>query len=207
MKEERDRPAGASPSDEGAGDRNFLARWSRRKAEARATPAAPAESAKSAPAPEEAVDPATLPSIDSLTAESDYTVFLRKGVPESLRTAALRKLWRTERSVLEYVPLVEYNWDFNAPGYGALRATDDVTRLLRGVLGTAQQIAEHLEESHGGGAEGSAEAPEPAARREPAPTSELPPPVDAAGPAAPDSLPDSGAVPRPRRRHGSALPT
>jgi hypothetical protein len=36
----------------------------------------------------------TLPSIESLAVTSDYTVFMRPGVPMALRNAALRKLWR-----------------------------------------------------------------------------------------------------------------
>jgi hypothetical protein len=37
--------------------------------------------------------PATRFDIDALTAESDFTVFMRKEVPEDLRGAALRGLW------------------------------------------------------------------------------------------------------------------
>jgi N-acetylglucosamine kinase-like BadF-type ATPase len=36
-----------------------------------------------------------LPAIDSLTAESDFTVFMAPDVPAPVRAAALRKLWRT----------------------------------------------------------------------------------------------------------------
>ena len=39
--------------------------------------------------------PPDLPSIDELDKESDYTVFMREGVPEELRRLALRKLWRS----------------------------------------------------------------------------------------------------------------
>jgi len=63
----------------------FLRRWSRRKldeAEARATPAQPAEAA-----------PPELPPIDSLTPESDFSAFMHKQVDDKLRRAALRKLF------------------------------------------------------------------------------------------------------------------
>src|SRR3546814_17956960 len=40
--------------------------------------------------------PGPLPSLENLTAESDLTAFLREGVPESLKKAALRKMWRSE---------------------------------------------------------------------------------------------------------------
>lgn len=38
---------------------------------------------------------AELPSIASLTADSDFTVFMAPDVPAAVRAAALRKLWRT----------------------------------------------------------------------------------------------------------------
>jgi hypothetical protein len=37
--------------------------------------------------------PAALIDIDALTAESDFTVFMGKGVPEDVRRNALRRLW------------------------------------------------------------------------------------------------------------------
>jgi uncharacterized protein DUF3306 len=36
---------------------------------------------------------ATLDDIDTLTVDSDFTVFMRPGVPEGVRRAALRRLW------------------------------------------------------------------------------------------------------------------
>lgn len=35
-----------------------------------------------------------LPSIESLTAESDFTVFMQTGVAKDVQTAALRRLWQ-----------------------------------------------------------------------------------------------------------------
>jgi hypothetical protein len=37
--------------------------------------------------------PAALIEISSLTADSDFTVFMHKDVPEDVRLAALRRLW------------------------------------------------------------------------------------------------------------------
>lgn len=137
MNDRRSRQAGRS-ADEGEGS-GFLSRWSRRKAEVREQERVP----KPAPDPAEPVvepeveaefDPATLPSIDSLTAESDFSVFLKKGVPSALRNAALRKLWVTEPSVVNYKALVEYNWDFTAPGYGELLPTDDVAKMAKHIF-------------------------------------------------------------------------
>ncbi|MFN3402199.1 MAG: DUF3306 domain-containing protein, partial [Ferrovibrio sp.] len=111
------------------GGEGFLSRWSKRKAEVRQQEQTPA-AAEPAPLPEaeeeEEIDLATLPSIDSLTVESDFSVFLKKGVPLAMRNAALRKLWLTEPSVVNYKALVEYNWDFTAPGYGELLPTDNI---------------------------------------------------------------------------------
>ena len=67
---------------------DFLRRWSRRKREAaRKTPA------------EKAVEtnPGELPSIDSLTFDSDFSAFLRANVEESVKRAALKKLLHDPR--------------------------------------------------------------------------------------------------------------
>lgn len=64
------------------GSEGFLSRWSKRKAEVREQERVP----QPEPLPEQAAvaepeaefDPATLPSIDSLTADSDFSVFLKK---------------------------------------------------------------------------------------------------------------------------------
>ena len=64
----------------------FLARWSRRKREKLAEPAA------REPAPAAAEKP--LPPIDSLTPESDFSAFMQPKVGEELRRMALKKLFR-----------------------------------------------------------------------------------------------------------------
>ncbi len=187
-------------------DSGFLARWSRRKAEARQAPP-PGEQSESqkiepqAPEPDDApVDPATLPSIDSLTAESDFTVFLRKGVPEELRRAALHKLWRTEPSVVNYVPLVEYNWDFNAPDYGVLKATDDIAKLARTILGGSTEDVKKAPLTADAPASGTA-----APITSTASDSERSQVVNNS-PQRPESEPEKPKS-TPVRRHGGALPT
>jgi len=74
-------------------DEEFLKRWSRRKQEAKQEPSKAAEQAPSSPgqtaaAPETAevtsepeIDLSKLPTIDSITATTDITEFLRKGIP------------------------------------------------------------------------------------------------------------------------------
>ncbi len=99
-------------------DPNFLARWSRRKHEAaRGAPdpveppapvaAAPAAvAATPAPAPvaatpavvdPAAVEPPPLPPLESLTIDSDFLPFLSEKVDESVKRAALRKLFSDPR--------------------------------------------------------------------------------------------------------------
>lgn len=119
----------------------FLSRWSRLKTGAEQTeadaPPAPVPAAP-APAPEEdgsdgdddAFDPASLPSLDSLDRDSDYSAFLHRKVPDALRNAALRKAWSSDPKITGYKPLVEYDWDCNAPGYAALRDTDDAAKVV-----------------------------------------------------------------------------
>ncbi len=104
-------------ADEGEGP---LARWSRLKRRSRnagsgrrggaapvtvanVDPGFPAASAPGdglpATAPGEdapAGEDAALPPIDSLDKDSDYTPFLKEGVPEKLARVAMRKLWRSD---------------------------------------------------------------------------------------------------------------
>lgn len=80
---------------------HFFARWSRRKAdptgEAGTLPAeAPAGvAAPKAPADEPAKEPVpvTLADVDKLTADSDYSPFMARGVDQDIRRSALKKLF------------------------------------------------------------------------------------------------------------------
>ncbi len=67
----------------------FLSRWSRLKREAEASNAAPAAPA----APQPAAPSAPLPPVESLTPESDYSVFMADTVEGAVRRAALKKLF------------------------------------------------------------------------------------------------------------------
>ena len=110
-------------------DEGFLRRWSRRKSEARSAATAPIEDS-SDPAPASAeqtlepekgapatVDPNDLPDIESLDANSDFTAFMRPGVPEHLRTLALRQLWRSDPIFSKLDGLVEYGEDYSLPSW------------------------------------------------------------------------------------------
>jgi hypothetical protein len=185
------------------GSEGFLSRWSKRKAEVREQervpqPEAPPEQAAVAQ-PEAEFDPATLPSIDSLTADSDFSVFLKKGVPSALRNAALRKLWVTEPSVVNYQALVEYNWDFTAPGYGELLPTDDVAKIAKHIFSGFSQEPKPEDAPTG-------EQPVESESQQTLPAPEEIPVADAAL-AQPDAGPQPEEQPLPRRRHGGALPS
>jgi uncharacterized protein DUF3306 len=84
-------------------ERFSLSRWSRRKlATAIEAPAPPPTSAPAtAPAPATALSvppaPVELPPVESLTFDSDFTAFLRPGVDDKVKRAALKQLFRDPR--------------------------------------------------------------------------------------------------------------
>jgi len=140
-----------SDSDEADRDRGFLARWSQRKQEAKQPESKPddpagesvASSGSPAPQGDDAApefDLSTLPNLEELTGSTDITAFLRKGVPEHLRNAALQKSWALDPAIRNYVnPALEYAYDWNAPGGvpggGELGAGVDVARLVSQIMG------------------------------------------------------------------------
>jgi hypothetical protein len=138
-------------------EEDFLKRWSRRKREVAEAekPAPPVTEARDVTGraadqdtvkPETEFDPATLPPIESITAISDITAFLRAGVPADLTRAALRRVWTADPSIRDFVGLAENAWDFtdpNAmPGFGPLEATDDVKRMIAQVVDQIGQSAQ-----------------------------------------------------------------
>jgi hypothetical protein len=137
---------------------NFLSRWSRRKREVlRETESViqPPEAARDRPvekdrvsgkglprsalaSPEPIFDPASLPPIQSITAETDIRGFLGAGVPSELTRAALRRAWACDPKIRNFVGLAEYDWDFNAAdsmaGFGPLQMTDDVRKMVAQIV-------------------------------------------------------------------------
>jgi len=176
-----------------------LGRWARLKRSRVAETPEESKLTEEAAEPEsEPFDPASLPALDTLDAVSDYTAFLKPVVPKELRTLALRRAWATDPAITGYKTLADYDWDFNAPGYGALRVTDNVKELADRVFGMIQAEEEPKP------AEPELE-PEPPAvevvaveREEPEPE-QLPSPVEEP---AVEVIPE---LPR-RRRHGGAVP-
>jgi len=141
---------------------NFLERWSKRKlakdepeppAREENPPPADKEAAESAPAApasdDKAFDPATLPPIESIGADTDVTAFLRPGVPPELTRAALRRAWSADPAIRDFVGLVENGWDFNDPqamaGFGPIDP-GEVARLAGQIVGALPGAAGRDEE-------------------------------------------------------------
>jgi hypothetical protein len=129
---------------------DFLSRWSRRKRVAEAAPeslpSSPVSGPPSAGEDEAPVvdseagksvkepDLSALPPLDTITAATDVTAFLRKGVPLALTREALRRAWAADPAIRDFVGLAENAWDFNdptaMPGFGPLDYTEEQVRDL-----------------------------------------------------------------------------
>jgi hypothetical protein len=231
-----------SGSDEADRDKGFLARWSQRKQEAKQpepkqdAPDAESVDSSGSPAPQgEDVTPefdlSTLPKLEELTASTDMSAFLRKGVPEHLRNAALQKSWALDPAIRNYVnPALEYAYDWNTPGGvpggGELGAGVDVARLVSQIMG--EPAAEPINFDANSGDEAARSSVEPPEQDLPAkPQEDLPAQYlrrsgepaaeteavskaegDTGEPArADESQPAKPAAPQqPVRRHGTAKP-
>jgi hypothetical protein len=203
--------------------KDFLARWSQRKLNPQAqtpapeqqTPSQPRADEKVPPKPDHEFDITSLPSLESIGANSDIRAFLQRGVPAGLTRAALRRAWSADPAVRDFVGLSENSWDFNAPdsipGFGSLDA-DEVRRVAARFFGeladetTGQAPAP---EPQGGESDQNSVATKPASpelddtpARSPAPESRRS--VDIA--TQQENLDKaSDLLPQPRR-HGRALP-
>jgi hypothetical protein len=146
-------------------DANFIARWSRRKREAvqesqqatepdaNASKPAPQASAATGQGAELPFDVSSLPSIESITAETDLRAFLAPGVPAELTRAALRRAWTIDPNIRNFVGLSENSWDFNAPGaitgFGPLEMTAELRREIVRMVG--RSLTEATETPPAGG--------------------------------------------------------
>jgi hypothetical protein len=147
----------------------FLERWSRRKRvageeaeklppSAEAVPETPHKGepvpAKTAPAntapAEPAFDPASLPPLDSIGAQTDITAFLKAGVPDELRLAALRRAWSADPAIRDFKGLAENDWDFTKPnsiiGFGEMDPGVDIKKMLEGIFGETPRADESIKE-------------------------------------------------------------
>jgi Protein of unknown function (DUF3306) len=141
-----------------SGTESFLTRWSRLKRKPEVT--APAEGpsppeGESAPehvTPSEdassisVFDAASLPSIESIVADSDIRQFLHAGVPPELTRAALRSAWSADPAIRDFIGIAESQWDFNdaaaMPGFGPVRAADYLAaQMLESAMRASQNTA------------------------------------------------------------------
>jgi hypothetical protein len=171
---------------------NFLQRWSKRKlanedeappqgderstqAEDKNEPAAPVAQDAGSAGKEKPFDLASLPSIESIDANTDVTAFLSPEVPAELSRAALRRAWSTDPAIRDFVGLVENGWDFNdpnaMPGFGPITPAE-VVRLAAHLFGEPPA-------PKGGTPVEAAEDPALVASEGPKPTEALAAPADA----------------------------
>src|ERR1700720_4523183 len=122
---------------------NFLSRWSRLKHESEGaspdTEVASPDTDVPSPAPSSpAFDPASLPPIESIVADSDIRQYLHANVPPELTRAALRSAWAADPAIRDFVGIAESQWDFNdpaaIPGFGPLQAADHLAVRALGNL-------------------------------------------------------------------------
>lgn len=126
---------------------NFLSRWSRLKNQSKeAPPAEPVAEAPPAPPAEAAPSSATaaaveeLPPIDSLTAQSDFSAFLKDGVPDHLRRAALAKLWTSDPLFTRPEVFDLHMEDYNAHPLG--EAVKTAWKVGKGIVERAEEAAD-----------------------------------------------------------------
>lgn len=147
---------------DGPQDEPFLQRWARRKADAVNTTADDTQpegpgvdtaslqhpSPASTPAPEDSsdsdeIDLSTLPDIDSMSAESDFSVFMQNGIPDELRKRALQRLWRLDPAFGHIDGLLEYGEDYSGNGLVA-EAVNTIYKVGKGMVTDEEEEAERL---------------------------------------------------------------
>jgi hypothetical protein len=143
----------------------FLQRWNRRKTAQKThedadEPLPEGQALTTADAPQdaaepEAVAPEDLPDIDSMDESSDFSVFMRAGVPEELKTLALRRLWRLDPIFNEVDGLLEYGEDFSKI---SLVAVKSIYKVGKGMLSDDDDDVKEEEELEGIEKEGDGEA-------------------------------------------------
>ena len=127
-------------------DEKFIGRWSRLKQKRRRREPGPGdvpkdESARPEPADaqpaaaEEETAALDLPDIETLDKDSDFTVFMKEGVPEALKRQALRKLWRSD------------------PVFAVIDGLDDYDDDYRTAFVVAENLAKKLKKSGKGAAD------------------------------------------------------
>jgi hypothetical protein len=146
---------------------NFISRWARLKRDSDIEPKAepdeiqpgssPSAGAETPPAHhedevvDEPFDPASLPSIETITVDTDIRGFLQSGVPAALTRAALRQAWASDPAIRDFIGIAENQWDFNdptaMPGFGPMIEADNLPALLARALGGRDKLADEIPET------------------------------------------------------------
>jgi hypothetical protein len=146
---------------------NFVSRWARLKGEGASTrktnPVAEVAQLVPVVSPEvrsnsaqhrgdaavdEPFDPASLPSIDAIAADTDIRAFLHSSISVELTRLALRRAWASDPAIRDFRGIAENQWDFNdpdaIPGFGPLRMCDYLPYLLQQALGEGDRLEQTL---------------------------------------------------------------
>lgn len=152
-------------------EENFISRWSKRK---RAVEQEEVQAEK-AETPAQAVPEEQLPvedeeskanreaaeavNIDELVYESDFSLFLRRGVPAALKKQAMRKLWTSNPILANLDGLNDYEEDFNNPAHNVYKSAWKAGRgyLAKLVDDTKQKTLGALADPHNDNPEEDAE--------------------------------------------------
>jgi hypothetical protein len=147
---------------------NFILRWARLKrqsdiereieitrigsaTEPKEAVLAPSEATAAPPpridaAADDPFDLSGLPSIEAITANTDVRGFLQSRVPNELTRAALRKAWKSDPAIRDFIGIAENQWDFNdpnaIPGFGRLEMKGNETAVLTQVLGKLERVSD-----------------------------------------------------------------
>jgi hypothetical protein len=204
---------------------NFIQRWARLKrasdtpheiervsADVGTTTADP----RSEGTPDQLFDPAILPSLESISADSDIGAFLQSGVPAELTRAALRRVWASDPAIRDFIGIAENQWDFNdpdgIPGFGPPPATDSAPSVLAQVPSRLEIIPEAFRELPVSVELDSSRVTDPeitpneACFAEPGISESASQATEVAGATKRDRTVEEYDVFRNRRHHGSALP-
>ncbi|MSO93183.1 MAG: DUF3306 domain-containing protein [Rhodospirillales bacterium] len=130
-----------------------ISRWSRLKREERAvktkrggaalkeqeTPDATQASLPPERAPKETATDGgkALPSVESLTKDSDFTAFMKPGVPEDVSQAAMRKLWKSDPVFAEIDPLNDGFGDYR--NFPLITLKDTIYQVGKGIIDWAAE--------------------------------------------------------------------
>ncbi len=122
--------------DEDGGGKGFLSRWSKRKRLAQEDDDGATEASVDSEIPISSDDPeidelpelkanreaAEAVDLESLDYESDFSIFMKAGVPELLKRAAMRKLWTSNPLLANVDGLNDYDEDFADPKFNVFKS-------------------------------------------------------------------------------------